>query len=288
MNGNGGEGPDAARADGAPVPRRPRGARPPSPGRPPTEAEEAAADSNPPRRSRGGRALRRDGGTRREATRRGTRSVIRSGGRAPAVLPVPSGPRTVCSPDTAIDSCIARGRLMRQRACRRDGVTEARARSRTAGVGRATRAGQMAGEREWADDGRRADDRRCDGRATRDRADDPGAAGVPAAARLAAADVGSRCGLAYEEVDDLRIAVDELCHAIMGRRPVPRRRRRARDDPRDPVLDLPAAAAASTIEATCANEVAPRLNELSAAILAAVVDEHELPATTAGSTASGW
>ena len=87
-------------------------------------------------------------------------------------------------------------------------------------------------------------------------------------ARLAAADVGSRCDLAYEEVDDLRIAVDELCHAIMG---------------------TPAATHIGTleihfsilsdgivIEATCPNVTAPRLNELSAAILAAVVDEHEL------------
>jgi hypothetical protein len=34
-------------------------------------------------------------------------------------------------------------------------------------------------------------------------------------ARLTAADVGSRVGLTFEEVDDLRIAVDELCFVLV-------------------------------------------------------------------------
>ena len=34
--------------------------------------------------------------------------------------------------------------------------------------------------------------------------------------RLAAADAGSRAGLTLEEIDDLRIAVGELCVQIMG------------------------------------------------------------------------
>jgi len=33
-------------------------------------------------------------------------------------------------------------------------------------------------------------------------------------ARLAVADVGARAGWSYEDIDDLRIAVDELCYAI--------------------------------------------------------------------------
>ena len=38
-------------------------------------------------------------------------------------------------------------------------------------------------------------------------------------ARLAVADVGARAGWSYEDIDDLRIAVDELCYAIgAGRR----------------------------------------------------------------------
>jgi anti-sigma regulatory factor (Ser/Thr protein kinase) len=87
-------------------------------------------------------------------------------------------------------------------------------------------------------------------------------------ARLAAADVGSRCGLGYEEVDDLRIAVDELSHAIMG---VPGRSSPTTLEIRFTVLDD-----GVVIEASCANDCEPDLNELSSAILAAVVDEHEL------------
>ena len=38
-------------------------------------------------------------------------------------------------------------------------------------------------------------------------------------ARLAAADAGSRAGLTFDEIEDLRIGVDELCHSVMrGRR----------------------------------------------------------------------
>src|SRR5687767_5517379 len=35
-------------------------------------------------------------------------------------------------------------------------------------------------------------------------------------ARLAAADAGSRAGFDYEEIDDLRIGVNELCHLLIG------------------------------------------------------------------------
>jgi hypothetical protein len=34
--------------------------------------------------------------------------------------------------------------------------------------------------------------------------------------RLAAADAGSRAGFNYEEIDDLRIGVNELCHVLIG------------------------------------------------------------------------
>lgn len=37
-------------------------------------------------------------------------------------------------------------------------------------------------------------------------------------ARLASADAGSRAGLDYEEIDDLRIAVDEACTQLLARR----------------------------------------------------------------------
>ncbi len=86
-------------------------------------------------------------------------------------------------------------------------------------------------------------------------------------ARLAAADVGSRCGLAYEDVDDLRIAVDELCHAVMGPTATP---------PRILELRFTTLVDGVMIEGTCPGSTEPRPNELSTAILAAVVDEHEL------------
>ena len=35
-------------------------------------------------------------------------------------------------------------------------------------------------------------------------------------ARLASTDAGSRAGLDYEEIDDLRMAVSELCHLLIG------------------------------------------------------------------------
>jgi hypothetical protein len=35
-------------------------------------------------------------------------------------------------------------------------------------------------------------------------------------ARLASADAGSRAGFGYEEIDDLRLAVSELCHLLLG------------------------------------------------------------------------
>jgi anti-sigma regulatory factor (Ser/Thr protein kinase) len=43
----------------------------------------------------------------------------------------------------------------------------------------------------------------------------PGAPEFLRLARLAAADAGSRAGLTYDEIEDLRIGVDELCHSVM-------------------------------------------------------------------------
>jgi anti-sigma regulatory factor (Ser/Thr protein kinase) len=42
----------------------------------------------------------------------------------------------------------------------------------------------------------------------------PASASYLRLARLAAADVAARSGWNYEDIDDLRIAVDELCYAI--------------------------------------------------------------------------
>jgi serine/threonine-protein kinase RsbW len=85
-------------------------------------------------------------------------------------------------------------------------------------------------------------------------------------ARLAAADAGSRVGMTFEDLEDLRIAVDELGYAITGGRP-------------ESTLTLVFTLRDAAIEVagTCADEggsFAP--TELARTIVAAVVDEYEL------------
>jgi serine/threonine-protein kinase RsbW len=87
-------------------------------------------------------------------------------------------------------------------------------------------------------------------------------------ARLAAADVGTRIGMSYEDLEDLRIAVDELGFTITGGRP-------------ETTLSLVFTLTDSTIEVegTCDDEggsFAP--TELARTIVAAVVDEYVLEA----------
>lgn len=87
-------------------------------------------------------------------------------------------------------------------------------------------------------------------------------------ARLAAADAGSRAGLTYDEIEDLRIGVDELCHSVM------------RADGAGAVaivfrlLDAGLAVEGTGPPVEPADESKP--SELSRTIVAAVVDEYEL------------
>jgi anti-sigma regulatory factor (Ser/Thr protein kinase) len=88
-------------------------------------------------------------------------------------------------------------------------------------------------------------------------------------ARLAAADVGSRIGMTYEDLEDLRIAVDELSYAITAGRPETTLQLVFRFDP-----------GAIEVQGTCTDEggsFAP--TELARTIVAAVVDEYQLEAT---------
>jgi serine/threonine-protein kinase RsbW len=88
-------------------------------------------------------------------------------------------------------------------------------------------------------------------------------------ARMAAADAASRVGFTYEEIDDLRIAVDELCFAVMG----------DEDDatPLELVYQIhPGAVGVSGSCAANGRASQPEQSELSRTIVAAVVDEHEL------------
>jgi serine/threonine-protein kinase RsbW len=84
-------------------------------------------------------------------------------------------------------------------------------------------------------------------------------------ARIATADAASRAGLDYEEIDDVRIAVSELCSVLTG------------SAGSTVTLAFHVGDRGLTVEGesrTGAGSVAP--NELSAAIVAAVTDEHSL------------
>jgi serine/threonine-protein kinase RsbW len=85
--------------------------------------------------------------------------------------------------------------------------------------------------------------------------------------RLAAADTGARANFSIEEIDDLRIAVDELTYALIG------------DDPVDDALTLRYSASPGLveIEGTCAARAEPaEVSSLSRSIIGAVVDEYEV------------
>jgi serine/threonine-protein kinase RsbW len=91
-------------------------------------------------------------------------------------------------------------------------------------------------------------------------------------ARIATADAASRAGLDFEEIDDVRIAVSELCSLVSvgGGGTV--------------TLAFRVADGSLTVDgesATGAARISP--NELSTAIIAAVTDEYSL-ATEAGVT----
>jgi anti-sigma regulatory factor (Ser/Thr protein kinase) len=102
-------------------------------------------------------------------------------------------------------------------------------------------------------------------------------------ARLAAAGLAGRMGFSFDAVEDVKIAVDELCFALIG------------GHGRDGVLTLTIRLGADSLEiegvgrfdgpgehdagrgaAVAASPTAGDLSELSALILGAVVDEHEL------------
>jgi serine/threonine-protein kinase RsbW len=87
-------------------------------------------------------------------------------------------------------------------------------------------------------------------------------------ARLAAADLGSRAGFTYDEIEDLRIGVDELCHSVMsvGGRGTVALRYLLYDD------HLVVEGHGPPVE----HGREDKRSELSKTIVAAVVDEHEL------------
>lgn len=93
----------------------------------------------------------------------------------------------------------------------------------------------------------------------------PAAAEYLRLARLASADAGSRAGFDYEEIDDLRIAVTELCHILLG------------EGTRGNIaLEFSTADGAVTVAGHAANPGAPNDNEFSETILSRVVDSHSV------------
>ncbi|MEA3057030.1 MAG: serine/threonine-protein kinase RsbW [Actinomycetota bacterium] len=88
-------------------------------------------------------------------------------------------------------------------------------------------------------------------------------------ARLTAAGLAGRLGFNFDEIEDVKIAVDELCFALVG----------TKGHDGDLTVTYRLLPDALEIEGTGAlvdGATHPVPNELSAQILAAVVDEHDL------------
>jgi serine/threonine-protein kinase RsbW len=95
----------------------------------------------------------------------------------------------------------------------------------------------------------------------------PGRAEYLRLVRLAAADAGTRADLSIEDVEDLRIAVDELTYALVG------------DEPVDEVLTLTYTAAPGLVEiegSIPATGASVAVSDLRQSITSAVVDDHEI------------
>ncbi len=88
-------------------------------------------------------------------------------------------------------------------------------------------------------------------------------------ARLAVADLASRAGFSFEEIEDLRIGVDELCHLLMT----------PGADGHHLNLTFTLEADAVCVEGEgppSADHAAVVQSDLSRTIVAAVADEHEV------------
>lgn len=95
----------------------------------------------------------------------------------------------------------------------------------------------------------------------------PGHADYLRLARLAAADTGARAGLSVGDLEDLRIAVDELAYALIG------------DQPSGAPMTLQyiVGEGAVEIEGTCrVNGGAAGLSDLARTIVCATADEHDI------------
>jgi anti-sigma regulatory factor (Ser/Thr protein kinase) len=94
-------------------------------------------------------------------------------------------------------------------------------------------------------------------------------------ARVTASGLASRMGFSYNDIEDLRLAVDELCHAVIG------------PAGRPGVLDLRFVVEDDGLCVEGAGHFdpggpPPGLSELARQILAALVDEHDVRDTEGG------
>jgi hypothetical protein len=87
-------------------------------------------------------------------------------------------------------------------------------------------------------------------------------------ARLTAAGLAGRLGFNFDEIEDVKIAVDELCFALVGTK--------GRDGDLTVTYRLLPDALEIEGSGVFGGAASPVPSELSAQILAAVVDEHEL------------
>jgi serine/threonine-protein kinase RsbW len=97
-------------------------------------------------------------------------------------------------------------------------------------------------------------------------------------ARMMVAGVASRLGFSYEEVEDLRIAIDELCYSLVGRAG-----RRGTIQLRY-VMSGDSLAVEGTGRFEDHLDDAPHLSPLSQQILGALSDECELESSPGGPT----
>ena len=105
----------------------------------------------------------------------------------------------------------------------------------------------------------------------------PASAAYFRVARMVAAGVGSRLGFTLDELDDLRIAVDELCTVVMGGHTDGKLLLRYH-------LIEDGIAVEGTGQFADGSAAAPKLSPVSEMILGAVADECEVGAGDAGPT----
>lgn len=103
-------------------------------------------------------------------------------------------------------------------------------------------------------------------------------------ARIVAASLAARLGFSYEEVEDLRLAVDELCHALIVAKAVP-----SQGAPDRATVELHYTTTDVAIEVEGCLQGGPArgdgVSELARRILVALVDDHKTwPAGEGGPT----